>query len=673
MTSLAAPKREQESENLVNHYYPETGLRAKTIVIGSGPAGIRFAHELLKREPNANVKVFGNEPYQPYNRVQLSALLAGEIDYDAIQSKLPDEKIHPGFNFEICAIKAIYPDKNQVEDSYGNIHDYDNLVIATGARPHTPNIPGYEQQGVYSFRSLKDTESLFSRVARARHIVVIGGGLLGLEAAKALLRFNTKVTLVQQGPRLMNRQLDDPAAVLLQKRVTDLGVEVITNSGVREILGDGRVTGVVTRDKQTVECDTVLICAGIKPNKEIARNAKLKVANGIVVDDHLRTSANNIFAIGECSEYQGQTYGLVNPGYEQAAICADVITGGDARYVGSLSISRLKVIGESVCSMGEVADVHKRPQLQEIFHRSKKNNTYRKLTIYKGRLIGALSYGDWSEQQRIQESYQNHRRIWPWQRLWFLLTGNVYFGEGGNQDVSKWPLESIICQCNSISHQDLINAMDKGYNAPKSLRDYTGAGTVCGSCKPLIEQLTGSTGPREKEKTWLPTLILSCLALAIISIITFQPGLTPSDSVQTVGTLEKIWNDKYFKQVTGFTLLGLSALGLIMSLRKKLSKQKLGHFAYWRLFHILLGVLCASILILHTGFHFGENFNRILMIDFIAVISLGSIAATVLSLGHNFKSATAIRLRRFWSWAHILITWPLPILLGTHILTVYYF
>ena len=673
MTSAAIAEPEEKVSGQVGHYSPEAGLRSKTIVIGAGPAGIRFAHELLKREPLAKVQVFGNEPYQPYNRVQLSALLAGEIEYDAIQSKLPDESLHQGFSFEICAVKSILTDKNQIEDSYGNFHSYDNLIIATGARPHIPNIPGNEQQGVYTFRSLKDTEFLFSRVARARHIVVVGGGLLGLEAAKALLRFNTKVTLVQQGARLMNRQLDDPAASLLQQRVEELGVEVITNSGVREILGDGRVTGVVTRDKQTVECDTVLVCAGIKPNKEIARNAKIKIANGIVVDDHLRTSISNIYAIGECSEHQGQTYGLVNPGYEQAAICADIIAGGDSRYVGSLAISRLKVIGESVCSMGEVSDVHQRPQLKEITYRDKKNHIHRKLTIYKGKLVGALSFGDWKELQRIQETYQNNRRIWPWQQFWFYLTGNVYFGEGGNSDVSKWPLESIICQCNSISHGELVDAMDKGYTQAKTLSEFTGAATVCGSCKPLLEQLTGNSGPREKEKTWVPTLIFSFFALLIIAFIASIPGLTPADSVQSIGTLEKIWNDKFYKQVTGFTLLGLSALGLLMSLRKKLAKKKLGHFAYWRLFHIVLGVLCASILMLHTGLHFGENFNRILMIDFIAVISFGAVAAGILSLSHYFKSTTAIRLRRFWSWVHILITWPLPILLGTHILTVYYF
>ena len=672
--NTAVEEKSLDTEEYISPSYfdPDVSLIAKTIIIGAGPAGIRFAQEILKKQPLAKITLFGNEPHRPYNRVQLSALLAGEIEYEEIHSRLPEKDQHPGFEYQNCAIESINTLERYVKDKKGEHHPYTNLVIATGARPHTPNIPGYDQQGVYTFRSLKDTEFLFSRITRARHIVVIGGGLLGLEAARALLQRNTHVTLIQQGQRLMNRQLDDKAAELLKQKVEALGINVIVNSGVRKILGDGRVTGVVTRDKQEVPCDTVLVCAGIKPNKEIARDAKIKVGNGIVVDDHLRTSAANVYAIGECSEHRGQTYGLVNPGYEQASICADNIEGGKAKYIGSLAVSRLKVVGESVCSMGEVADIHPRPRLHELTYTNKKKNIYRKLVIHKGKLIGALAYGEWNELQRVQEAYQHRRRILPWQALRFLLTGNPFFSGGGDA-VKDWPLTTTICQCNNISHGDLIEAIDNGHTSLADIQQYTGASTVCGSCKPLVEQLIGAPESREKEKAWLPTLLLSSIAVVLALLVSFVPAFSTSDSVQTVSTFESIWTDKLYKQITGFSLLGMSALGLLMSIRKKNAKKKWGDFSYWRLFHITLGALCASTLILHTGFHLGENLNQVLMINFLAILILGALSGAIISLTHTMKAKTAIKLRRFWSWAHILFSWPLPALLAIHIITVYYF
>jgi len=631
----------------------------KIIVIGAGPVGIRFCAELLKRRPDSNISVFGNEPSQPYNRVQLSSLLAGDIPYDDILTQLPEQNLYPNFS---NAVRAIH----------GNQHRYDKLVIATGSRPHTPNIPGIEQTGVYTFRSIKDAEFLYSRMSRARHVVVVGGGLLGIESAKALLRSNTQVTLVQQGPRLMNRQLDDDAASQLQDKVTSLGIRVITNSGVRKILGEGRVSGIETRDKEHIACDTVLICAGIKANVEIARDAKIKISRGILVDDNLATSVKDIYSIGECCEHRGSTYGLVNPGYEQAAILADRFCAGSASYSGSLEITRLKVLGETVCSMGAVTDIEKRPFLNEFTYKHTKTSCYRKIVTYKGRLIGAVGFGDWKESRRVQEVFQHQRRVWPWQVAKFLITGNIFTG-GQQDDISSWPSSAIVCQCNNISQGELVEAVACGHNTLEKIHAKTLAGTVCGSCKPLLSQLIGYTGPTEKEKGWLTTLIASLLAITIAAAITLLPGLTVSDSVQSIPAFETIWNDKFWKQVTGFSLLGLSTIGLLMSLRKRIKNKKIGEYAYWRILHVVVGVFCASTLVLHTGLHLGSNFNQILMLDFLAILILGSLAGAVFSISHNFSANTAKKIRSFWTWIHIFFTWPLPILLGFHILTVYYF
>lgn len=644
----------------------------KIIVIGNGPVGVRFTQEILKRRPNLSLCLFGNEAVQPYNRVQLSALLAGEVKYEDIVTLLPSAKNHRGFSHVTSAITKINIENKYVTDARGTHYAYDKLVIATGSRPHIPNIPGVDQTGVFTFRNIKDTEFLYARIARARHVVVVGGGLLGLEAARGLQKANTRITLIQQGTRLMNRQLDDDAARLLQKKVEALGIRVITNSGVRMIHGEGRVTGVTTRDGDEIVCDTVLLCAGIKANIELARDAWIKVGRGIIVDDQLATSAPDVFAIGECCEHRGLTYGLVNPGFEQAAIAAEIIANGQARYQGSLEVSRLKVLGEDVCSMGDVADLIERPRQIELkYHRGKKS-LYRKLVIHKGRLTGAVGFGKWDEVRRIQEAYQHGRRIWFWQQFRFLLTGNVWSGNG-EKNIKNWPNSTVICQCNNISHGELIQAMEGGASTPLQLQRETGAGSVCGSCKPLLEQLTGHFGPQEKDIAWLPVLIASTVAVFVAASIALLPELNVSDSVKTSTFLETLWNNKTWKQITGFTLLGLSATAVVLAMRKRIRKFRFGQFSYWRAAHVVLGTACAVVLIAHTGLHVGDNLNRILMFNFLSVLLLGSVAGLIVSNSHFFSGTRAMELRKFSNWIHILVAWPLPVLLGMHILTVYYF
>ena len=648
----------------------DTKPARRVIVIGAGPVGMRFAQDFLNKEPNARVSIFSNEPYAPYNRVQLSSVLAGKVGVDSILTPLPSVAKHPNFSHQICTIKSIDSQAKLVTDFEGNDHSYDELVIATGSRPHVPNISGTDQTGVYTFRNLKDTEELYSRVSRSRHIVVVGGGLLGLEAARALRRANTQVTLIQQAPRLMNRQLDDTAADILRQKVEQLGIEIITESGVRKIHGEGRVTGVTLRNEQELSCDTVLLCAGIKTNERLAREAGIKVTRGIIVDDHLKTSIDHIYAIGECCEHRGETYGLVAPGFEQAAVLADVLTGGSAHYVGSLLVSRLKVVGESVCSMGEVVELGDSPQIKEIRYR--KGDVYRKIVLRRGCVIGAVGIGEWHEVQRIQEAFRSGRAILPWQQWRFAQTGDLW-GSGSNDDPNDWPKSAIVCQCNNINQGQLVDAIGGGNNTLPELQQCTGAGTVCGSCKPLLNELLGSSSPAEKEKAASVVQIISLLAIVLTAFIFFMPESQVATSYLEKGPFEAIWNDKYWKQVTGFSLLGLSTLALSLSVRKRITSARLGEFAYWRVFHIVLGFLCAGLLIFHTGFHLGANLNRWLILDFLAILSLGAAAGLVVSFSHKFKPAAAKKIRKTWSWLHILVAWPLPMLLVFHIISVYYF
>lgn len=655
---------------------PVQTIKAQTgphiIVVGAGPVGVRFAQDLLKQQPQASVEVLGSEPYKPYNRVQLSAFLAGDIRREQLDIDLTDAALSQ-FSFQHASIISIDRQQRRVIDKQGRSHHYDKLVLATGARAYLPHIEGRDLSGVFCFRNVKDAEHLYARVLSSRHIVIVGGGLLGCEAARALARYNTQVTLIQQADRLMNRQLDDYAATLLQRRLQSCGIKVVVNDGVRKVHGESRVTGVDTRSGEHIACDTVLFCTGISPNIELARQAGLKVATGIVVSDQMLTSDADIYAVGECCEHRGETYGIVNPGFEQAAVAASHLAGEQPEYKGSLSVSRLKVVGEQICSMGEVADLQARMRQQEIRFHDSKAGIYRKLVITRGSLSGALAVGEWPEMNRVQEAFISGRKLAWWQRFLFRSSGRLWL-TSEEADIHGWPEQTLVCQCNAVSRGQLSQALTQGCHDLPSLQHKTKAGTVCGACKPLLQQLCqGADAKAEKETVWRPVLLISLLAAVMALLVMMLPAQTLAVSVQTQGWFEKIWHDGFYKQVTGFTLLGLSLLGLLMSLRKRIKNERWGAFAYWRLLHICLGALCALVLIFHTGFHLGENLNQLLIINFLGVLLLGATAGMAVSMSHMLRPGSAMKLRKFWSWAHIIVSWPLPALLLTHIVTVYYF
>lgn len=668
MMEHALPLEIEPSVDALNR--PE--VYASVMVIGSGPVGVRFVRAYLERQPQARVLLCGNEPFDPYNRVQLSAFLAGGMSRTDLNLALPSPRINPNFEYRVASIASIAPDRKQAVDQLGRIYRYDTLVLATGARAHRPNIPGIDQVGVYTFRNLKDADHLYARTARARHLVVLGGGLLGLEAAVALSRSRTEVTVIQQGAWLMNRQLDDRAADLLRRKVEGKGIRVIVRSGVREIYGDGRVTAVRTYDDRILECDTVLVCAGIQPNTALALNAGLSVGQGIRVNDRLQTSDPSIYAIGECCEHRGRTYGLVAPGFEQAAVAAKVLVGEQADYEGSQISARLKVVGEPVCSLGEVNDLPRRPYLKEWVYQQSDGSTYRKIVAEKGRVTGVVGYGDWAEFSRVQSLYQQQKPLAWWRLWWFQKSGHLGFGRDGSNDPSQWPLDAVVCQCNQVTRGQLSNALPE-CRGLLELKTATGAGTVCGSCQPYLEQLLGGSGPRSREAGWRVAAISSLLAFVLATVLLAWPAASVSDSVQQVTLFEQFWNDKFWKQVTGFSLLGLSAVALLMSLRKRLNWQWMGAFVAWRGVHTGLGVMCLLVLMVHTGFHLGSQLNAWLIANFVSVIALGAGAGAAIAVSHRLPPAWSVRMRRSWRWLHLLVSWPLPVLLAAHIVSVYYF
>ena len=642
------------------------------VIVGTGPVGIRTAQELLSRRPDTPVVIYGDEPWHPYNRVQLSALLSGELSLPAIDNALRVPEGATVVQHHNCAVVTVDREARTVTDTQGRVQPYSFLVLATGSRAHIPSIPGIESSGVYTFRDLDDAQRLLARRTRSRRTVVLGGGLLGLEAAKALCFGNTEVIVVEHTAWLMKRQLDQTSGEMLREHVLGLGVRVMLNEGVQEIVGGQGVEGVVLRNGRRLPCDTVVLAVGIKPNIELARDAGLKVGRGVRVDDRLRTNDPHVYAVGECAEHRGQVYGLVGPGLEQAAVAAHSILGSEVRYNGSIASARLKVIGKPVFSAGRVGEEENPLNYTEVRYTDHGRGVYRKLVLRNRRLQGAIALADWDELGRVQEAVTHGRRVWPWQVRRFQRSGRLWPETEGAR-VADWPAAATVCNCTGVTRGRLGDAMRRqGCATVEDLARCTGASTVCGSCKPLLADLLGGETIMERTKAW-GALTFTVIAAGCIAAIIAAAGPYPyAESAQGL-RLDLLWRDGLWKQVSGFTLLGLTLLGLILSLRKRWTRIRFGDFAHWRVVHTGLGLATLAVLAAHTGLHLGVNLNLALMAGFLGTALVGALAGGVVAAEHRLPGRLGRRLRQWLNWGHLLAAWPVPALLGYHILSVYYF
>ena len=364
------------------------------IVIGNGMAAARFVDELARRALGRYaVAVIGEEPRLAYNRVLLSALLADEVGFDDIELRPArwwrDRGVTLRYGVRATAVDAA---ARNVTLAGGTRLSFSNLVFATGSQPIKPDIPGMDLPGVLTFRDVDDVNAIAASKAAGTRVVVIGGGLLGLEAAYGLAKAGARVTLLHLMDRLMERQLDHRAALMLQRAVEARGIAVRLQAQTARISGNGRVEGVELRDGTAIAADAVVVAVGIRANAALARTAGLEVGRGIVVDDHLETNAAGVHAIGECDENSGCCYGLVEPAYEQAQLLARRLAGERASYPGSVLATNLKVSGVNVFSAGDFLGAL--AEAEEIVLSDPAAGVYKKLVIAHGRLVGAVLFGD---------------------------------------------------------------------------------------------------------------------------------------------------------------------------------------------------------------------------------------------------------------------------------------
>jgi nitrite reductase (NADH) large subunit len=385
------------------------------VIVGNGMAAARLVEELAKVALGRYaVAVIGDEPRLAYNRVLLSSVLAGETASHDIELRPANWWRDRGVTLKYaCVATAIDVGRRELKIANEESIAFSKLVLATGSTPLRLNVPGTDLAGVRSFRDSRDVDLLLTLAAQKRRVVVVGGGLLGLEAAYGLAKAGAPVTVVHLMDRLMERQLDAPAADLLKSLVERKGIEVLLNADTARIMGETHVEGLELKDGRRIDADAVIFAAGIRPNVALAQQAGIAVHRGIVVDDHLRTAAPDIFALGECAEHRGVCYGLVEPAYEQARILAQRLGGGTASYDGSVVAANLKVSGVNVFSAGDFIGTQ---NSEAIVLSDVRHGAYKKLVISGGCLTGAVLVGDTVDALWYLELIRSRAPIARWRK-----------------------------------------------------------------------------------------------------------------------------------------------------------------------------------------------------------------------------------------------------------------
>jgi len=470
-------------------------MKQKLVLIGNGMAGVRTLEELLKLKPEMyDITVFGAEPYGNYNRILLSPVLAAEKEIDDIMLNTEQWYLDNGITLhtgkQITEIDRI---RQKVIAADGTEAEYDRLIVATGSRPFIIPVPGADLEGVIGFRDIQDVEAMLAAAAKYKKAVVIGGGLLGLEAAEGLKKQGMDVSVVHLMDSLMERQLDPAASGLLKKALEERGLEFLMEHQTEAILGDKRVTGILFADGKEIPADLVVMAVGIQPNIDLARRAGVQCERGILVSDTLQTYDPKIYAVGECVQHRGSTYGLVAPLFEQAKVCANHLANyGIGRYEGSVTSTKLKVTGIDLFSAGDFIG---NENMEELVFQDASCGIYKKLVIKDNRIQGSVLYGDTMDGPWYFQLMRDGTDISSFRDR--ILFGQAHLGDTGHgpaAQLSALPPEAEICGCNGVTKGVIVEAITKqGLFTLDEVKAHTKAAASCGSCTGLVEQLLAST------------------------------------------------------------------------------------------------------------------------------------------------------------------------------------
>ena len=663
----------------------ETDSRPTLVIIGNGMVCHRFCEKLVEYGTNAQFRivVFSEESMPAYDRVHLTELF-GSTDTEGLLLAPENWYIEHGIELQLgTSVESIDREQCVIHTSSDLYMEYDKLVFATGSQPFVPPIEGINLPGVFVYRTIDDLKEIENYSRNVKSAAAIGGGLLGLEVVRALdtsrEEGDIETHIVHRSPYLMSRQLNGEAAAVLQNKVEEMGIQVHLNKQTTHITADGRMRVMHFTEGPSLTVDMIVISTGIRPRDELARacNLACNENGGIEINDELQTSDSHIYAIGECASHNGIFYGLVPPGYKMAEVLAKNLTEGQKhqRFEGPDTSITLKLMGVDVAVFGDYRS--------EAAHTTFANSdVYRQLIHRNGKLVGATVVGIWREMGKVQQAVAAHQRLWFWNAWRFRQKGKLW-REQDMQGVQNWHEDTVVCNCMGVKCGELSRACTVGCTTVTALSETTGAGTVCGTCYPLLEELIIGLPTASHERassSYLQNfgkglLGASLIGLLLVQLSHFSKPIPFSTTVQNWHhTIDALWRDNFWKQITGYTLLGFSAVALILSLRKRWTRFSFGDFGTWRFVHALIGVGTLIFLIAHTGFRFGNNLNQVLMISFLVLNLMGTLAGGITALvAKQGNSATAYRWQNWLIQAHTVLFWPLPILILFHIIAVYYF
>lgn len=644
------------------------------VVAGNGMVGHRFVHELTERTGNkVRVVVFGDETRPAYDRVHLTRMLEGaRIDDLALANRAWYQRR----GVELCLgdpIVSVDSRRRTVRARSGSRTPYDYLVLATGAAPRVPAICERRLPGVFVYRSAADLRAIRQRARRSTCAAVLGGGLLGLEAAAALASLGLDTTVIEAGTHLLARQLDAPSAALVAHELQRRGITTLVDSCVQSIRQKDDRLVVAIDGAAAHEVDLVVLATGVRPRDDLARGAGLAVDDvrgGIAVDDHLTTSSPRILAIGDCARHAGISYGLVGPGYQMARAAAAHLTGDRDAFTGGDASVRLDVAGIDVVAVGDFTArgrtlVHQTP------------STRRTLVLRDGdTVVGARSVGGWPNLAAVEQAIGESRSLSRIEIERFCRTGHPWPEPSREQLTVRSSDELLACRCARVSFGMLRAELARGSCSIVELGRATGAGTVCGSCQPVLAELCGV--PRPATRSSARWLLAGCsLAALAICALLFFAAPWPLSEVEASGLrrLSHFWQSGSGKVISGAVVVGLSLVGLVVTARKRIRRLRRGSMAWFRALHGVAACLAIAALMVHTRMQMGENLNRTLMNAFVGTVASGAALGLVCAVDNAGRrlAAASRKARPYLAIGHWLFLAALPVLLVFHVVAVLYF
>lgn len=646
---------------------PLSQVPGRIVVVGHGMVGQRFCEEIRARDAFAESRlvIFGDEP--AYDRVHLARVLLGAPPEDL-------ELQSPGWyrNHNVAAISAdpvvrIDREKSLVVSAGGRVEPYDVLVLALGSQPIVGKVKGNDGRDIRCLRNVRDAEDIRLLGERSRTlglpVAIVGAGLLGLELADVLLRQGVEVDLYDSQDHPLCRQLEGSAGHVLRT--------LLERPGLRMHMPE-RIQGFEELDVGTrLTCESgvlgvyglVVLAMGVRPRDRLASASGLAcdLFGGIDVDDTLRTSDPNIFAIGECARHRGYTFGLVAPGYAMAEVLAERLAGNPRiKFERSVVGARLKFEGLDVSALGDSAATGADVSVFS-FHESGK---YRRIVTASSRIVGLTVIGTWSEISRAEQALARKEKLSRAQLERFEKGDPVW--RGGRLSLLDWPDAATVCTCTGVTAGALRRACAQGANTYEALCEKTGASTVCGTCMPLVESLV-----RAPSEPVMPVWLVRFSVVAVLLAIAYGvfPQIPFSTTILEIDG-DFLWRDPIAKQVTGFALVGLYALGLLMVVKKRLGRFSKVSFEGLRAFHAAIGVLCLFGTLAHTGLRLGAGLDRVLILLVLVSTVLGGLAGAIPRL---FSEQSRPMVRGRLNRVHTYVLWPLPVLLVAHVVKVYFF